>query len=276
MQIKDAIDYSIKKLELSDNKKIDSEILLCFVLNCKRTKLYAYPQEKLSIFEKVKFKTLVKKRATGYPIAYITNEKEFWSKKLFVDQNTLVPRPETELLVEISNKLIKLYSLKKILELGTGSGAIAIAIASENITTHIDATDIHENVINVATRNAIDHKIENIVFIKPDWFKNINKKKYDLIVTNPPYIKADDPCLINTDIKFEPTIALSSGVDGYNDLRKIISHSQHYIKDGGWLIVEHGYNQGLSVRELFNTNGFTASTLKDYNQLDRLTYGKLR
>ena len=275
MQIKDAIEYSINVLTLSDSKQIDSEVLLCFVLKCNRTKLYTHSKEELSNQNKNIFKKLVKKRAKGCPIAYITNEKEFWSHTLFVNESTLIPRPETELLVEISIKLIKNHSLNEILELGTGSGAVAIAIASENLDTNIDATDINDEAINVATKNILKHNIKNINFIKSNWFNSIGIKKYDLIITNPPYIETNDPCLTNSDIKFEPIIALASGIDGLDDLRKIISNSHNKLKNNGWLVVEHGHNQGDDVRNLFIKNRFTTTTIKDYNQLERVTYGKL-
>ena len=182
MQIKDAIEYSINVLTLSDSKQIDSDVLLCFVLKCNRTKLYTHSKEELSNQNKKFFKKLVKKRAKGCPIAYITNEKEFWSHKLFVNESTLIPRPETELLVEISIKIIINHSLNEILELGTGSVAVAIAIASENLDTNIDATDINDEAINVATKNILKHNIKNINFIKSNWFNSIGIKKYDLII----------------------------------------------------------------------------------------------
>ena len=275
MQINDAIIYATRKLNSSNSKRIDSEVLLCSVLKCNRIKLYAYPEQKLSDTDQKAFKKLVEKRSEGYPVAYLTKQKEFWRHTLLVNENILIPRPETELLVEKSLELISLYSLKEVLELGTGSGAIAIAIASEKPEINIRATDINNNVLKISRRNAESYKIKNIKFIKSDWFTNIDANNYDLIVSNPPYISNDDPILNNSDIRFEPSSALVSGAGGLDDLRKIICKSRTYLKNYGWLIVEHAYNQGVNVRELFIKNNFTATTIKDYNELERITYGKL-
>jgi len=275
MQINDAIIYATRKLNYSNSKRIDSEVLLCSVLKCNRIKLYTYPEQKLSNTDQQAFKKLVEKRSKGYPVAYLTKQKEFWKHTLLVNKNILIPRPETELLVEKSLELISLYSLKKVLELGTGSGAIAIAIASEKPKINIRATDINNDVLKISRKNAESYKIKNIKFIKSDWFTNIDANNYDLIVSNPPYISNDDPILNNSDIRFEPSSALVSGAGGLDDLQKIICKSRTYLKDYGWLIVEHAYNQGVKVREYFIKNNFTATTIKDYNELERITYGKL-
>ncbi len=275
MQINDAIKYGTKKLDSLDSKKIDSEILLCKILKCNRSRLYAYPDMVLSKTNKKKFDELINKRSEGYPIAYLTKQKEFWSHKLYIDENVLIPRPETELLVEKSLELISTYSVNKILELGTGSGAIAIALASENPFINITATDIKDNVIQIARKNADLHKINNIKFIKSDWFSNLEELDYDLIISNPPYVASNDTNLKNHDVKFEPESALISGNDGLHDLQKIIYKSGNYLKNHGWLITEHAYNQGMEVEKLFLDNGFSSTTIKDYNKIERVTFGKL-
>ena len=275
MQIYDAIKYGTQKLDSLNSKRIDSEILLCTILKCNRSRLYAYPDKVLSKTNIKKFEELINKRSKGYPIAYITKQKEFWSHKLYINENILIPRPETELLVEKSLELISTYPLNKILELGTGSGAIAIALASENSAIDIEATDIKDDAIKIARNNADLYKINNIKFITSDWFSTIKKNDYDLIVSNPPYIASNDPNLRNHDIKFEPESALVSGNDGLDDLQKIIQESGNYLKNHGWLIVEHAYNQGMKVRKLFLDNGFSSKTIKDYNKLERVTFGKL-
>ena len=224
---------------------------------------------------KKKFEGLVNKRLKGYPIAYLTKQKEFWSHKLYIDETILIPRPETELLVEKTLELISIHSLNNILELGTGSGAIAIAIASEKPMLNIKATDIKAAALKIARHNADSYEIKNIEFIKSDWFRNIKKYDYDLIVSNPPYISNNDPCLKNSDIKFEPASALISGQDGLDDLKKIIQKSSYYLKNNGWLIVEHAYNQGEQLRKIFLENNFTAKTIRDYCELERITFGKL-
>ena len=275
MQIYDAIKYGTQKLDSLNSKRIDSEILLCTILKCNRSRLYAYPDKVLSKTNIKKFEELINKRSKGYPIAYITKQKEFWSHKLYINENILIPRPETELLVEKSLELISTYPLNKILELGTGSGAIAIALASENSAIDIEATDIKDDAIKIARNNADLYKINNIKFITSDWFSTIKKNDYDLIVSNPPYIASNDPNLRNHDIKFEPESALVSGNDGLDDLQKIIQESGNYLKNHGWLIVEHAYNQGMKVRKLFLDNDFFSTTIKDYNKLERVTFGKL-
>ena len=275
MQINDAFKYAKQKLDSSNYRRIDSEILLCSILNCNRTKLYAYPDKVLSFDDKKKYKELINKRSEGYPIAYLTKQKEFWGHTLHINDNILIPRPETELLVEKALKLISIFSLNKILELGTGSGAIAIAIASEKPNVNIKATDIKDNIIKIARKNADLYEIKNIKFVKSNWFSDIKKNNFDLIVSNPPYVSGDDPVLRNSDIRFEPVSALVSGNDGLDDLKKIIRESNNYLKNNGWLIVEHAYNQGAKVRKLFLENKFTSKTTKDYNKLERITFGRL-
>jgi len=275
MQINDAIKYATRRLISSDSKRIDSEILLCSILKCNRATLYTHAEKNLSELNKKKFEGLVNKRLKGYPIAYLTKQKEFWSHKLYIDETILIPRPETELLVEKTLELISIHSLNNMLELGTGSGAIAIAIASEKPMLNIKATDIKAAALKIARHNADSYEIKNIEFIKSDWFRNIKKYDYDLIVSNPPYISNDDPCLKNSGIKFEPTSALISGQDGLDDLKKIIQKSSYYLKNNGWLIVEHAYNQGVQVRKTFLENNFTATTIRDYCELERITFGKL-
>ena len=275
MQINDAIKYATRRLISSDSKRIDSEILLCSILKCNRATLYTHAEKNLSELNKKKFEGLVNKRLKGYPIAYLTKQKEFWSHKLYIDETILIPRPETELLVEKTLELISIHSLNNMLELGTGSGAIAIAIASEKPMLNIKATDIKAAALKIARHNADSYEIKNIEFIKSDWFCNIKKYDYDLIVSNPPYISNDDPCLKNNGIKFEPTSALISGQDGLDDLKKIIQKSSSYLKNNGWLIVEHAYNQGEQLRKIFLENNFTAETIRDYCGLERITFWKL-
>ena len=275
MQINDAFKYAKQKLDSSNYRRIDSEILLCSILNCNRTKLYAYPDKVLSFDDKKKYKELINKRSEGYPIAYLTKQKEFWGHTLHINDNILIPRPETELLVEKALKLISIFSLNKILELGTGSGAIAIAIASEKPNVNIKATDIKDNIIKIARKNADLYEIKNIKFVKSNWFSDIKKNNFDLIVSNPPYVSGDDPVLRNSDIRFEPVSALVSSNDGLDDLKKIIRESSNYLKNNGWLIVEHAYDQGAKVRKLFLENKFTSKTTKDYNKLERITFGRL-
>lgn len=276
MKIADTLNRARQQLDSSDSTRLDAEILLCSVLKCDRTSLYAYPEREISSSDTESFNKLIALRAEGHPVAYLTKQKEFWSLLLFVNQETLIPRPETELLVETSLKFIPTNSAKEILDLGTGSGAIAIAIASERPLANITATDINDSALKIAKLNADSHQIKNILFNKANWFDIANFNTYDLIVSNPPYISNDDPHLKQGDVQFEPISALASGEDGLDDLRTIIHESFKYLNTHGWLLVEHGYNQGKEVRQLFIDNGFTStSTIKDYSGLERVSIGQL-
>jgi len=276
MQIVDALIHARQQIDSSGSTRLDAEILLYSVLKCDRTSLYAYPEREISNSDTETFNQLITLRAEGHPVAYLTKQKEFWSLSLCVNPETLIPRPETELLVETSLKLIPTNSAKEILELGTGSGAIAVAIASERPLINITATDKNDNALNIAKLNADSHQIRNITFKKADWFDIANINTYDLIVSNPPYISNDDPHLNQGDIRFEPISALASGKDGLDDLRTIIHDAVKYLNTRGWLLVEHGYNQGKEVRQLFIDNGFTStSTIKDYSGLERVSIGQL-
>ncbi len=276
MQIVEALKNAQQQLNLFDSAKLDAEILLCSVLNCERPYVYAHPEQELSNKEIGSFNKLIPLRAEGQPVAHLINNKEFWSLSFHITKDTLIPRPETEFLVEEVLNIIPSDLNKKILDMGTGSGAIAIAIASERPLASLTATDNSDAAIKVAKQNADAHKIENIKFIKADWFENENIKTYDLIVSNPPYIENNDPHLKQGDVRYEPISALVSGKDGLDDLRIIIRESKDHLSQQGWLLVEHGYNQGEAVKQLFIENGYVSlSTLKDYSGNDRISIGQL-
>ena len=275
MQIVDALKYARQQLQTSDSAQLDSELLLCEILNCERSHLYAYPEKELTDKNIKSLNQFISLRAEGHPIAHITKQREFWSLLLHIDEHTLIPRPETEILVEAALKLIPKESKKDVLDLGTGSGAIAIAIASERPLANIIATDKSDEALNIAKRNAERHNINNINFINADWFNMENNHSYNVIVSNPPYICNDDAHLKQGDVRFEPLSALASGKDGLDDLRIIISEANKHLNKQGWLLVEHGYNQAKQVQQLFNENNFTSiSTIKDYSDNDRVTIGE--
>ena len=222
------------------------------------------------------FSDLILQRAKGHPVAHLTQKKEFWSMELQVTADTLIPRPETELLVEEALKLIPIETDFSILDLGTGTGAITLAIASERPLVKITATDISESALQIAKKNANKHNINNITFEKADWFDMANISTYDLIVSNPPYICLNDQHLKQGDVQFEPGSALISGEDGLDDIRTIISGSYKYLKPNAWLLLEHGYNQAAEVRQLFKDSNFTSiSTIKDYSGNERVSIGQL-
>jgi release factor glutamine methyltransferase len=275
MQIVDALNHAKQQLVSSASARLDAEILLCTVLKCDRTRLYTHPEQEIAVEELNTFNELIAHRAAGHPIAYLTGQKEFWSLTLNVNCDTLIPRPETELLVDTALTLIPNDSATKLLELGTGTGAIAIAIASERPLVNITATDLSEAVLNVAQKNASSNNIQNISFEKADWFKIPNINTYDVIVSNPPYICSDDPHLKQGDVRFEPITALASGADGLDDIQTIIHGARQYLNPQGWLLLEHGYNQAEQVRQLFNDNGYAESaTVKDYSGIERISMGQ--
>lgn len=276
MQIVDALKHAKRQLTSSDSARIDAESLLCSILKCDRSKLYAYPEQALSDEELESFNALLALRAEGRPVAHLTGQKEFWSLNLQVSHDTLIPRPETELLVETALTLIPNDKATKLLELGTGTGAIAIAIASERNKSNITATDLSTKALNVAQLNARSFAVENINFKIADWFAFPDIDNYDLIISNPPYICANDPHLKQGDVRFEPINALASGIDGLDDIRTIIQQARHYLNARGWLLLEHGYNQAAQVSQLFKDNGYTTvATIKDYSGIERVSMGQL-
>lgn len=276
MQIVDALKHTRQRLNTSESPQLDSELLLCKVLNCERSHLYAYPEKKLTNENIESLNRFILLREQGHPIAHLTRQKEFWSLLFQVNEYTLIPRPETELLVEKALTLIPEKSSINILDLGTGSGAIAIAIASERPLAKITATDKSRQVLMLAEENAEKHHIKNINFINADWFNIENNVSYDVIVSNPPYICTDDTHLKQGDVRFEPLSALTSGKDGLNDLRIIIHKANNHLNKQGWLLVEHGYDQARQVQQLFDENNFSSvTTIKDYSNNDRVTMGQL-
>ena len=277
MNITDALKRGKQQLSNSESSNIDTEVLLCYCLKCERSRLYSHPEQTLSDNEIKSFDRLITLRAEGHPVAHLMHEKEFWSLTLTISKDTLIPRPETECLVETVLTLIPKDIRKNVLDLGTGSGAIAIAIASERPDIKMTATDICDAALMIAKQNAQSNNIENIEFKKANWFNIEADAIYDLIVSNPPYIESNDPHLKQGDVRFEPLTALASGDDGLDDLRIIISEADKYLSKQGWLLVEHGYNQAKEVNKLFNENSFTSiSTHKDYADNDRITFGQVK
>ncbi len=260
---------------ISDTPQLDCELLLCHVIDKDRTWLRTWPDNTVSPTHQTLFKSLLDQRIKGTPIAYITGSRGFWSMDLNVSSDTLIPRPETELLVEIVLKL-GLPSQACGLDLGTGSGAIALALASERLDMQWFAVDAQLGAVELAQDNCNQQQLSNVSIFQSNWFDAIKQQdnKFDLIVSNPPYIAKDDPHLSQGDVRFEPKTALVSGVDGLDDIKVIVSQSSMYLNTNGWLVLEHGYDQGKAVRDLMLFAGFNEVTTKqDYNNLDRITLG---
>ena len=254
----------------------DAEHLLLAVLGQSRGWLFAHDDAVLDAGQYARFAAWVTRREAGEPVAYLTGRRGFWTLDLVVSPATLIPRADTELLVELALARIPPAAAARIADLGTGSGAIALAIASERPQAEVIATDFSMAALDVAADNAQRNHIANITFRHGEWFAPLAGERFDVIVSNPPYIEADDPHLGQGDLRFEPATALASGADGLDDLRRITRAAPKHLHVGGWLLLEHGWNQGESVRRLLAEAGFVdVETVRDLEQRERVSLGRL-
>ena len=278
MQIQQALSHAISQLDASESPHLDAELLLAHALGKTREYLITWPETDLTEPEHQTFSNLLEQRVIGQPIAYLTGSKAFWNFDLTVTPDVLIPRPETELLVEIM--LEQLDSNKYLLsDLGTGSGAIALALASERPEWQIVATDINSAALTIATENANNLKLNNIEFIKGSWTEALKNGKdnesYDAIVSNPPYIDNADPHLKLGDVRFEPVQALIAEEQGLADLKQIAAQALDKLKPGAILLLEHGSQQGEAVRHLLKQSGYNdIQTYKDLAGLERATMAR--
>lgn len=234
----------------------DAEILLAAVLERSRSYLYAHADQTLTTAQATKFHTLIERRATGEPVAYLLGRREFWSMDLRVNADTLIPRPETELLVELALQKIPADAAWRIADLGTGSGAVALALARERPRCQVLATDLSKPALAVARANAERLGIANVTFHHGAWCAALVGSRCDLIVSNPPYINAADPHLGAGDVRFEPQAALTPGPDGLAALRVIAAEALDHLNADGWLLMEHGYDQAVAVTALLRELGY--------------------
>ena len=270
--IRELLSRGQSEIRFSDTARLDAELLLCSVMNTERASIYSRPELEIPCQEVDAYHSLVTKRAKGWPIAYLTGHKEFWSLDLQVNEDTLIPRPETECLVACALEKIPAGEAVRIIDPGTGTGAIAIAIARERPQCRMLATDISDGALAIAASNAKRHGLENICFIRSDWFSAIDYQDFDFIVCNPPYIRCNDKHLQQGDVRFEPVHALSAGDDGLHHIRQIIAQAPDYLTDNGWLLLEHGYDQGQDVRNLLACSGYSdTSTCRDFAGNERIT-----
>jgi release factor glutamine methyltransferase len=254
--------------------RLDTEVLVCHALKISRAQLLARAGQSLDDASRAQVEALLARRAAGEPVAYITGEREFWSLALKVTPDVLIPRPETELLVELALARMPADADVAVADLGTGSGAVALAIAQERPRARIIATDISAKALAVARENAARHGLRNVVFRHGASCEPIRTDKFALIVSNPPYVANADPHLAQGDLRFEPRSALAAGADGLEVLREIIACAPDVLIVGGVLMVEHGYDQSESVHALFTRNGFREITLhRDLAGLPRVTAG---
>jgi release factor glutamine methyltransferase len=262
---------------VSDSAALDIELLLSHVLEKDRSWLKTWPDFQLNEEQKQCFHDLFDRRVKGEPVAFILGFKGFWTLDLAVNSHILIPRPETELLIDIALNL-DLPEDSKVVDLGTGSGAIALALASERSSWKILATDSECEALKLAEFNRDALHLPNVEVCYSDWYTLFADcellPSYELIVSNPPYIEKNDPHLQQGDVRFEPRSALIAGTDGLDALRVIIEQAPLYLSTDGWLVVEHGYNQGKLVQKLFDLAGFKQiTTYIDLNKQDRVTSG---
>ncbi len=257
-----------------ESPSLDAAVLLCHVLEKPRSYLLTWPEKVLEQTQQEQFEALIERRLTGEPVAYIIGEREFWSLPLKVSPSTLIPRPDTERLVEVA--LDKTYGQTgPILDLGTGTGAIALALASEMPQRQVIGIDLKQDAKELAEFNAAQLNIRNVTFSQGSWFEPVALgTKFALIVSNPPYIDEKDPHLVQGDVRFEPKSALVADENGLADIRHISDLARLYLEQGGWLAFEHGYDQGQAVRDIMNSFGYQqVITEKDYGGNDRVTLG---
>lgn len=241
---------------VSDTALLEAEILLSKILAKDRAYLRAWPEKELTTGQIESYNALVLERQQGKPLAYIIGSREFWSKEFLVSPAVLIPRPDTELLIELSLKLIPKNLPCNIIDLGTGSGVIAITLAVERPNAQIFACDLSLEALEIAKINAVKHKVETIQFYHSHWFDNISDGKFSLIVSNPPYLAEGDDHLSQGDLRFEPQIALVADQDGLSDIRLIAKTARNRLENGGNLVMEHGYDQSKAVQNIFHQFGY--------------------
>jgi release factor glutamine methyltransferase len=276
-KIDSAIEWAIDRCaRVSDTPKLDAEILLSYCLGKPRSYLYSWPEQQLESGDWECFQALIDKRVLPTPVAYLLGEREFYSLTLKTSSATLIPRPETETLVDTAIDLCPDDSSTSLLELGTGTGAIAIALKLHRPKMSIVATDIRADCLDIARQNAVAHSV-TIDWIQSDWYSQIaSGRKFEMIVSNPPYIPAMHPCLESGDLRAEPRDALSPGETGLEALQRIIADAPTYLKPGGYLLLEHGFDQQAEVANLMQAQNFIDISCKlDLNRLPRVSLARI-
>ncbi|NLY13236.1 MAG: peptide chain release factor N(5)-glutamine methyltransferase [Gammaproteobacteria bacterium] len=260
----------------SPTAQLDTELLLAFVLDKPRSYLYAWPDKTVDEAHVAAFMALVERRQRGEPVAYLLGRQGFWTLDLEVAEHTLIPRADSELLVETALQLADDSSVRKVLDLGTGTGALALALASERPLWSVTGVDRIESAVALAQSNQRHLQLTNVQFLHSHWFSALSGQRYDLILSNPPYIAANDPHLQQGDVRFEPLSALVSGVDGLDDIREIIVQAPSYLTAAGWLLLEHGFDQAHAVRQLLGGAGFIdVYSRRDLSGHERISLGRL-
>lgn len=272
-RIRDSLAAAAQTLGGEDARR-EAEMLLLAVLGKPRAWLYAHAEDALDAEQAAAFAALLQRRCRGEPVAYLTGRRGFWSLDLRVTPATLIPRADTERLVELALQRLPPQRVLNVADLGTGSGAIALALARERPQARVVATDASAAALEVARANAVDNQVANVEFLEGTWFAPLATRRFDLIVSNPPYVAEHDAHLEQGDLRFEPRTALAAGADGLDDLRQIVAQAPVHLRSGSWLLLEHGYDQGAAVRGLLAAAGFAAvETWQDLGGNDRVSGG---
>ena len=270
------IESLLSHAELPDSPtpRLDAELLLAHALGKSRSYLHTWPERELEAEQLERYLAAIVRRQAGEPVAYILGQQGFWSLELEVASHTLIPRPDTELLVETVLALLP-ATPAALLDLGTGTGAIALALASERPAWRLTGVDRVPEAVALAERNRVRLKLSNANFVASHWFSALAGQRYQLIVSNPPYIATADRHLTEGDVRFEPSSALVAGADGLDDIRLIIQQAPNYLQAGGWLLLEHGFDQAATVRELLSARGFSAvESRRDLGGHERISLGR--
>jgi release factor glutamine methyltransferase len=255
-----------------EDARADAELLLAAAMHRPRSWLYAHADEAPAPEALRRFQDLLDRRQRGEPVAYILGRREFWSLDLEVGSDTLVPRPETELLVELALERLPIAAPARVIDLGTGSGAIALAVASERPQARVTAVDASAPALAFAQRNGARLGLERVRFLRSDWFSAVRDESFELVLSNPPYLADDDPHLREGDLRFEPAMALSCGRDGLEALRRICADAPARLAAGGWLLFEHGLSQGEAARTLLAEAGLeSVQTWRDLEGRERVS-----
>ncbi|WP_295686770.1 peptide chain release factor N(5)-glutamine methyltransferase [uncultured Nevskia sp.] len=281
--VRDWLNWAESELEAtSDSARADAEMLLARLIGSERSQLRLRHEDAIEAATVLRYASTIERRKLGEPVAYITTRQGFWTLELAVDTHVLIPRPDTETLVEWALSLLpEKTAAARVLDLGTGSGAIALAIASERPSTSVIATDVSEAALDVARENARLNEVSNVEFICSSWLEGLSKSacderggnSFDLIVSNPPYIAEGDSHL--SALRYEPRLALTSGADGLDAIREIVRDAPAHLKAGGWLLLEHGYDQSSAVRALLQAAGFAElETRRDFGGQERVSGGR--
>ncbi|MCF1428481.1 MAG: peptide chain release factor N(5)-glutamine methyltransferase [Shewanella sp.] len=275
ISIDEALKWASVQLErVSESATLDAEVMLQHVLGKSRTYLYTWPDKSLSSEHWQAFMVMVNERAKGHPVAHITGEREFWSLPLLVNKTTLIPRPDTEILVETALNL-SLPESSRVLDLGTGTGAIALALASERAGWQVTGVDRVADAVTLAKMNRDRLKLEQVEILQSDWFFAVAERQFELVVSNPPYIDEQDEHLAQGDVRFEPLSALTAADEGFADLFYIATEARIHLLPGGYLLMEHGYQQAKLLRQKMIELGYQdVATVRDFGSNDRCTLGR--